>query len=127
MPSPTTHPPRLLISFVTVAALLGAASGPAPHAAAAGGDPALSTKLRTLMQDTRVQQATSGAMVIDAASGAELYARYPARAITPASNTKIFTALAALETLGPTYRFRTDVIRRGSVVNGTLRGNLYLK
>ena len=47
--------------------------------------------------------------------------------LIPASNTKIVTAAAALETLGEDYRFHTEVIRRAPVVDGVLDGRLYLK
>ena len=45
----------------------------------------------------------------------------------PASNTKIVTAVAAMHTLGPDYRFKTEVIRRDKVEAGVLQGRLYLK
>jgi D-alanyl-D-alanine carboxypeptidase/D-alanyl-D-alanine-endopeptidase (penicillin-binding protein 4) len=115
------------MSSATVAALLVSGLGAAPTASAAPIDPALSTKVTRLMQDSRVQRATSAAVVVDATSGAELYSRYAGRPTTPASNTKILTAVAAMDVLGPSYRFKTDVIRRGPVVAGTLQGNLYLK
>ena len=45
----------------------------------------------------------------------------------PASNTKILTAAAALETLGEGFTFHTDVLRRDTVARGVLDGPLYLK
>ncbi len=128
MRSPVNRLFRLLISSLTASTvLISAGFATTLEASAAGTDPVLSAKLRSLMQDPRVQRATSAAVVVDAATGAEVYSRYAARATTPASNTKILTAVAAMKNLGPSYTFRTDVVRRGSVVNGTLLGNLYLK
>jgi D-alanyl-D-alanine carboxypeptidase/D-alanyl-D-alanine-endopeptidase (penicillin-binding protein 4) len=109
-------------------ALATALSSIAGASASPAGDPALVTKLNSVMKDSRVRHATSGAIVLDAKNGSQLYGRNADRAITPASNTKILTAATALHVLGPGYRFKTEVIRRarpGS--DGVLRGRLYLK
>lgn len=44
----------------------------------------------------------------------------------PASTQKIVTALAALLELGPNYRFTTQFITKGSIINDTLNGDLIL-
>ena len=115
----------IIVGLAAGAAVWVASPGPAAHAAVR--DPALAGKLASVMADKRVAGARSGAVVIDAASGSELYARYAGRATTPASNTKIVTAAAALHTLGPSYRFKTQVITRGRLAGGVLHGRLYLK
>ena len=51
-----------------------------------------------------------GALVTDLSSGQALYAHNSAAGFTPASTTKIATAVAALETLGPQHRFSTRVM-----------------
>ena len=115
-----------LIIICTAFAVASSLIGAAPAGAAA--DPALVSKLKTVMKDSRVQHARSGAIVLDAKDGGQLYARYADRAITPASNTKILTAATALHVLGPGYRFKTEVIRRAQLGgDGVLRGRLYLK
>jgi len=119
---------RPLAVLVAGAAALALAAGTATPAAAAGPpDPALVRKLTSVMADSRVQQAASAAVVLDARSGAVLYDRSGGRALVPASNTKSLTAAAALDTLGPSYRFKTEVFRRGKVVGGAVQGRLYLK
>lgn len=45
----------------------------------------------------------------------------------PASNTKLFTAIAALEYLGPDYRFETILETDGTIEDNILHGSLYLK
>ncbi|SDR99399.1 D-alanyl-D-alanine carboxypeptidase / D-alanyl-D-alanine-endopeptidase (penicillin-binding protein 4) [Friedmanniella luteola] len=128
-PSPPTRAGarRLLAVLVAGAAAVALAAGTATPAAAASPDPALARKLTAVMSDSRVRQASSATVVLDATSGATLYDRSGGRALIPASNTKSLTAAAALHTLGPSYRFTTEVFRRGPVVKGTVRGRLYLK
>jgi D-alanyl-D-alanine carboxypeptidase/D-alanyl-D-alanine-endopeptidase (penicillin-binding protein 4) len=99
----------------------------APAADASPADPGLNAKISSVMRDTRVTKARSAAIVLDGSDGRELYKRYAWRGTTPASNTKIVTAVTAMHTLGPNYRFKTEVIRRGRVGGGTLHGHLYLK
>lgn len=112
------------LSVLTAVSLAGVAAAPA---AAAVPDPWLATRLSAVMADPRVQRADSGAVVLDAGSGAVLYSRAASRALMPASTTKVVTAAAAMHSLGPTYRFRTEVYRRASLAGGTVRGHLYLK
>src|SRR5574344_1929802 len=44
----------------------------------------------------------------------------------PASTQKVLTAVAALDQLGPSYKFETRLYRTGAVVKGTLQGDLYV-
>ena len=56
-----------------------------------------------------------------------LYSHNAATRRIPASNVKLFTAAAALASLGPDYRFATDFYAKGKVRDGVVRGDLYLK
>ncbi|HYI54959.1 MAG TPA: D-alanyl-D-alanine carboxypeptidase/D-alanyl-D-alanine-endopeptidase [Microlunatus sp.] len=98
-----------------------------PPAAATVADKALATKLAGVLKDSRVTKGRTSAVVLDAATGSELFQRSGSRATVPASNTKIVTAAAALHTLGPGHRFQTQVIRRAKITGSTLDGRLYLK
>src|SRR4051812_32209073 len=53
------------------------------------------------------------ALVVDAASGKPLFVRRPDAALPPASTTKLLTAIAALETIGPDATMTTSVVRSG--------------
>ncbi|MCB0996621.1 MAG: D-alanyl-D-alanine carboxypeptidase, partial [Acidimicrobiales bacterium] len=65
-------------------------------------------------------------VVVDRA-GNELSTPLNARQlVTPASNLKIVTALAALIELGPDYRFQTRVVADGPIVDGVVQGNLII-
>ena len=121
-------PARRALAILSATALVsfGTLSASAP-AQAAVTDPGLVVKLNSVLRDSRVTRARSAAIVLDAQSGSILYSRYGDRATMPASNTKIVTALAAMDTLGSGYRFKTEVIRRGALTNGLVNGRLYLK
>lgn len=45
--------------------------------------------------------------------------------MNPASAIKLLTTLVALDTLGPKYRWRTELFTDGVIKNGTLKGNIY--
>src|SRR5690606_27865577 len=47
--------------------------------------------------------------------------------VNPASTMKLITTYAALEMLGPTHQWRTEFFTDGTLTNGVLHGNLYLK
>ncbi len=50
------------------------------------------------------------------------------RALIPASNNKVFTAVWALDVLGPDHRFHTDLLTTGELDrNGTLRGDVIIR
>jgi D-alanyl-D-alanine carboxypeptidase/D-alanyl-D-alanine-endopeptidase (penicillin-binding protein 4) len=50
-----------------------------------------------------------------------------AAALNPASTMKLLTSYASLALLGPSYRWKTEVYADGSVHDGVLDGNLYIK
>jgi D-alanyl-D-alanine carboxypeptidase/D-alanyl-D-alanine-endopeptidase (penicillin-binding protein 4) len=47
--------------------------------------------------------------------------------VNPASTMKLVTTYAALEMLGPTFQWKTEFYTDGTLSNGVLNGNLYLK
>jgi len=57
--------------------------------------------------------ATVAALVIRADDGRVLFEREPERSLLPASNAKLFTALAVLDHFGPSHRFVTRVTAPG--------------
>ncbi len=70
--------------------------------------------------------AETGAVLVDLGTGAVLEAHQPELPRPPASVAKVLTALWALETLGPAYRFRTRVRVSGPVEAGVVQGDLAL-
>ncbi len=47
--------------------------------------------------------------------------------MNPASTMKLVTSLAAMEILGPQYRWKTDLFTNGKIQNQTLKGDLLIK
>ena len=64
--------------------------------------------------------------VVVARGATSLYALDPTAELIPASNLKILTATAVLDTLGPGYRFVTKVAAPAPSRSGTVTGDLYL-
>ncbi len=62
----------------------------------------------------------------DAKTNEIIAQRRPNLGLPPASVTKAITAQYALQHLGPKHRFKTQLLARGRVVKGTLRGDLIL-
>lgn len=75
-------------------------------------------------------KAKVGLQVVDVETGEEVFARGADDLLNPASTMKVLTAAAALKTLGPAYRFTTDLYTDADVElepTGELPGNLYVK
>ncbi|MEU4323839.1 D-alanyl-D-alanine carboxypeptidase/D-alanyl-D-alanine endopeptidase [Nonomuraea dietziae] len=91
---------------------------------ATGGNGPLPTKgtLTSQLTDALGDEALGGrvgAVVLDAATGQQIFAANPATGITPASTTKVVTCVAALASLGPDARLKTSVVQganRSSII-----------
>jgi len=68
-----------------------------------------------------------GIVVQDTAKPQPLFAYDAYRARSPASVMKLVTTFAALELLGPDYRWKTEAYLGGPLVDGELHGDLILK
>lgn len=108
---------------VAVLIAMGAVGG----VTASTGSTDLQQRLDGLLADSRYQGSQAGLVVRDATTGEVLYDRNGINRLMPASNAKLFTSAAALETLGPDYRFHTDVLTTGKTYGGVLAGPLFLK
>ncbi len=90
-----------------------------------GPRPPRATGAQTLI-DTANLGGTVSFAVVDPATGKVLEAHNGAKGLPPASVTKALTALYALDTLGPDYRFETRLLATGPVKDGVLEGDLIL-
>ncbi|MDI2032789.1 D-alanyl-D-alanine carboxypeptidase/D-alanyl-D-alanine-endopeptidase [Saccharopolyspora sp. TS4A08] len=111
---------------VGLAVALPLAVVPSTGAAPTGVD-ALKVDLDDILADPRLGGAQAGVVVRDPATDEVLYSRQATDRATPASNAKLFTAAAALETLGPDHRFRTQVLSDAAQQGSTLNGDLHLR
>jgi D-alanyl-D-alanine carboxypeptidase/D-alanyl-D-alanine-endopeptidase (penicillin-binding protein 4) len=69
-----------------------------------------------------------GVMVVSLTRGDTLFAREPDTPVLPASTLKMFTSVLAFDRLGPDWRFRTEVLRAGTLgADSTLTGDLVLR
>ena len=80
-----------------------------------------------LLQAAEREGGQVGLLIYDLGTG-QLYDYNHHELFTPASNIKLLTGAAALDVLGPDYRFQTLVAHDGTLdENGVLSGNLILK
>lgn len=87
----------------------------------------LTEKINAVLEKEELDGAVAGVTVKHAANSKILYSYNGETRLHPASNMKLLTAAAALETLGADYQFHTEVLTDGKQVDTVLQGNLYLK
>ena len=87
----------------------------------------LGNSINKILQDERLDGATTGVSIRKATTGEIVYDHFGETRLHPASNMKLLTAAAALETLGEDYRFTTEVLTDGQLKGGVLQGDVYLK
>lgn len=86
----------------------------------------LSEEISNLLEH-EMTSAEIGIVVADANSGKTIYEHNGFKLFTPASNTKLFSAAAALYELGPEYKFQTAIyVNKKNITQKTLKGNLYI-
>jgi D-alanyl-D-alanine carboxypeptidase/D-alanyl-D-alanine-endopeptidase (penicillin-binding protein 4) len=83
----------------------------------------LQSQLREVLAASAL--ATSGIAVVDA-NGRPLFTRRERVPMTPASTFKVLVGAAALQTLGPEYRFATTLESVDDPSDGKIRGDVYL-
>jgi D-alanyl-D-alanine carboxypeptidase/D-alanyl-D-alanine-endopeptidase (penicillin-binding protein 4) len=114
---------RVCAAFALALALGSGWAAPAAQAEAPLGE-----RLDAALGRGGLRGARIAALVVDEEDGSVLYARDPDRSLVPASNLKVLTAIAALSTFGPSYRFVTELLgdaapdAEGAVANLYVRG-----
>jgi D-alanyl-D-alanine carboxypeptidase/D-alanyl-D-alanine-endopeptidase (penicillin-binding protein 4) len=110
------------------AAPSAATPSPGPSKAAGLDEGMLRRRIDAILAEPALRGASVGVSVRSLADGRSVYEREGNKARIPASNQKLLVAAAALDRLGPDFRFRTEVFRVGAVdAAGTVRGDLILR
>jgi D-alanyl-D-alanine carboxypeptidase/D-alanyl-D-alanine-endopeptidase (penicillin-binding protein 4) len=96
-------------------------------AAASAGEAALPQPVERAFRDAKIPLNSVGIVVQEVNGRRPLFAQQIDRPFNPASVMKLVTTLAALELLGPDYRWKTDAYLGGTLERGVLHGDLLLK
>ncbi len=84
-------------------------------------------QLHQLLANEKLSGAISGISIRSSETGKIIYENGGDIRLRPASNMKLLTAAAALETLGENYVFKTELFTDGVMNGDVLSGNLYIK
>ena len=103
-----------------------------PRPAVSDGGPATAAELRTqfegILSHPRFRGATWGVKVVSLESGNVLIEHDADRLLSPASNTKLFTAALVLDRLGSGHRIETTLATTAPIeADGTVRGDLVIE
>lgn len=83
--------------------------------------------VRDALKRSNIPLSSVGIVVQKTDASTPLISQNARRAMNPASTMKLLTTFAALETLGPAYRWKTEVYLDGTLKDGVLQGNLVFK
>lgn len=108
---------------LALALLLFATTAARPAPAAEG----LPSQVRAVFQHQRIDGSGVSIFVQGVADEEPLLAYHADHLRSPASVVKLLTSFAALDLLGPAYRWETEVYVTGPVRNGRLEGDLVLR
>ena len=87
----------------------------------------LSDRIDEVLNQRAFRGATWAVYVEDLEDGRVLYQRNPYAPMMPASNMKLVTTAAALDALGPNFRFETRMYLAGPLEYGTLSGSIVVR
>ncbi len=108
-------------------ALLSLLPSVAATATDSDGEDALPAGVQAVLAHRNIPPDSLSIYVENLGTGEPILQWHPDQARTPASVMKLLTTLAALDTLGPTYTWRTELYFLGELRGGTLHGDLLLK
>jgi serine-type D-Ala-D-Ala carboxypeptidase/endopeptidase (penicillin-binding protein 4) len=118
----------ILLTLATMATMLTNGSiSRALASESADPDDALVTALDGVLASSALAGSTTSMQVLDESTGDVVYSKAADQRIVPASNEKLMTSAAALEYLGPDFRFHTTVSHSGTQSGATVDGDLILK
>ncbi len=86
----------------------------------------LQIKIDEILKDSLLNLCFLGINIISIDDGRALYKLNSSKLFHPASNMKLLTSAAAINTLKHNYQFKTKLFTDGKIINGVLHGNLYI-
>lgn len=86
---------------------------------------AVAKHLDNLLEHDMFETSTVGMMVYDLDADSVLYSHNARLLLRPASTMKLVTAIAAIDRLGGSYQFKTELCYTGEVNDRTLTGDIY--
>lgn len=111
---------KRIVAFITLLLLAGFVSGQ-------GISKRLQDAIAILAADEQLKSGMIGFYVVNQKTGAVAFDKNGSIGMPVASSQKVLTSVASLELLGTDYRYQTSLAYNGTIQNGTLNGNLYLK
>ena len=84
--------------------------------------------INAVLDSAAFENAFWAVKIVNLPSGETVYERNAEKSFIPASNTKLYTTAAALDLLGPDYRYRTGLYTDGEIDrDGVLQGNVIVR
>ena len=82
-------------------------------------------RIDRLLQADMLRTSQLGLMVYDLDADSAIYCFNERQTMRPASTMKVITAITALDKLGGSHQFKTELCYTGTIENRTLTGNVY--
>lgn len=89
-------------------------------------NPIVNNAITNLLNDSEADNASWGFYAQSVQDGKVIADYNGSASLTPASTMKVVSTAAALSILGPNFTFTTQLQYDGSIINGVLKGNLYI-
>ncbi len=118
--------PRALVASLLLIAIGGCATQhrEVERSSTSTGLPA---KVVAMMTSANIPTEAIGAIAFRLSDGATLISHRPDASMQPASNMKLLTTGVGLDSLGPTFRWQTELMSNAAIVDDQLRGDVVLR
>jgi D-alanyl-D-alanine carboxypeptidase len=87
----------------------------------------LAAKFDNVLSSKVLKNTQFGISVYSITNNKSIYQLNSNQILTPASTTKLFTAFAFMQKLGANFKLKTDIYTDGTISNGVLNGDLYIR
>lgn len=87
----------------------------------------LRSDIQGILQEPKTRDAYFGLVITSVETGETLFELNPDKNFLPASNQKLLTTLTALTTLGPAFRYTTELVTNGTITSKSIKGDLIIR